>query len=648
MELGLTCGALGLAAGAASLATAAYGTALGGSRLTAYELVHDCIPAILIADSAAAALQRAGRVDAIVVGADRIAGNGDTANKIGTYSLALSAHHHGVPFYVAAPLTSTDVNIRSGAEIVIEERTPKELTHSLGGHGPQVAPHGIRVWNPAFDVTPARLITGIITDKGVIQKAAGANEFDIPAFISSSSSSSAGTPAPAPAPSPAPAPPSSTPPPPPPAVASSPSSATPAATTTAAASAATPAAPGAGEEAAPAGGRGFKALDESSLVEYVAGVPSLAERLGGSPQDWAAKEVGDGNVNFVYIVEGPRDSIILKQALPYIRCVGESWPMTLERAFFEAAALREHARLAPEHVPAVLHFDHPMALTAMEFVRPPHVILRKGLIAGQVYPLLARHMASYMARTLFHTSLLAHPIATHRAAVAKFCGNMELCRLSEQVIFTDPYHAAPINRWTSPQLDDDARALREDTGLKIAVASLKSKFSERAQGLLHGDLHTGSIMATPESTQVIDPEFAFYGPWGFDVGAFLGNLLLAFFSQEGHATPADSRQLWKASYAAGGSAGDAYPAAVFNSDEAVEAAHAAFMAGVFSDSLGFAGAKMIRRIVGIAHVEDMESIEDAEVRAKCERKALEFAKRLVKDTISFQSIDAVVEGAKTM
>lgn len=189
-----------------SLATAGYGTALGviralhakgvlerayctetrpfnqGSRLTAFELVHDKIPATLIADSAAAALMKAGRVNAVIVGADRVAANGDTANKIGTYSLALSAKHHGIPFCVAAPLTSVDLSLPSGEEIVIEERSPKELLNTRGGLGEQVAASGIDVWNPAFDVTPANLIAGIITEKGTITKA-GADGFNIREFV---------------------------------------------------------------------------------------------------------------------------------------------------------------------------------------------------------------------------------------------------------------------------------------------------------------------------------------------------------------------------------------------------------------------------------------------------------------------------------
>ncbi|KAG8367138.1 hypothetical protein BUALT_Bualt16G0041500 [Buddleja alternifolia] len=189
-----------------SLATAGYGTALGviralhekgvlerayctetrpfnqGSRLTAFELVHDNIPATLIADSAAAALMKAGRVNAVIVGADRVAANGDTANKIGTYSLALSAMHHGIPFYVAAPLTSIDLSLPSGKEIVIEERSAKELLHARGGLGEQVAASGISVWNPAFDVTPATVISGIVTEKGVVTKD-GSDSFDIKSFV---------------------------------------------------------------------------------------------------------------------------------------------------------------------------------------------------------------------------------------------------------------------------------------------------------------------------------------------------------------------------------------------------------------------------------------------------------------------------------
>ncbi|KAJ8973574.1 hypothetical protein NQ317_001600 [Molorchus minor] len=173
-----------------SLATANYGTALGvirtlhkmkrlehiyctetrpynqGARLTAYELVHDKIPATLIVDSMVAAVLKHRNVTAVVVGADRVAANGDTANKIGTYQIAVLAKYHEVPFYIAAPFTSVDMSIPSGDHIVIEERPDREMTH-VGEH--RIAAKGIACWNPAFDVTPASLIAGIITERGVFR-----------------------------------------------------------------------------------------------------------------------------------------------------------------------------------------------------------------------------------------------------------------------------------------------------------------------------------------------------------------------------------------------------------------------------------------------------------------------------------------------
>jgi methylthioribose-1-phosphate isomerase len=173
---------------AGALATAGYGTALGvirraaeigkrvsvvacetrpflqGSRLTAWELARDRIPCTLVTDNAVGSLLQQGAVDAVVVGADRAAANGDVANKIGTYAIAALAARHGVPFYVAAPTSSIDLATARGADIPIEERDPREVTELAGK---TLAPRGVRVWNPAFDVTPARLVTAIITERGV-------------------------------------------------------------------------------------------------------------------------------------------------------------------------------------------------------------------------------------------------------------------------------------------------------------------------------------------------------------------------------------------------------------------------------------------------------------------------------------------------
>jgi len=139
---------------------------LQGARLTTWELEKLGIPYILIPDGAAASLMHQGRVDLVILGADRIAGNGDTANKIGTYSLAVLAYHHGIPFYVAAPLSTFDFTIADGSHIPLEERSGEEVTHL---RGEPLAPAGTTALNLAFDVTPSDLISGIITEKGVLK-----------------------------------------------------------------------------------------------------------------------------------------------------------------------------------------------------------------------------------------------------------------------------------------------------------------------------------------------------------------------------------------------------------------------------------------------------------------------------------------------
>jgi methylthioribose-1-phosphate isomerase len=173
---------------AGALATAGYGTALGviraavgqgkqiavladetrpflqGARLTAWELVKDGIDTTVITDNMAGAMMRLGQIDLVVVGADRIAANGDVANKVGTYSVAVLAKEHGIPFYVAAPLSTIDLNTPDGQQIPIEERSEREVTH-LGAS--RLTPGGARIRNPAFDVTPARYVTAIVTEQGI-------------------------------------------------------------------------------------------------------------------------------------------------------------------------------------------------------------------------------------------------------------------------------------------------------------------------------------------------------------------------------------------------------------------------------------------------------------------------------------------------
>jgi 5-methylthioribose kinase len=412
----------------------------------------------------------------------------------------------------------------------------------------------------------------------------------------------------------------------------------------------------------------YAPVDGSRLAGALADIPNVRERLGGEPSGWRIREVGDGNLNLVFIVEGKDDGVVVKQALPYVRLVGESWPLPLERSWFEYRALTEEARHAPHLSPEVFHFDRAQAMIVMEYLRP-HVIMRKGLIRGIEYPRFAADIAEFLAATLFNTSVLGGTAEEHKARVGLFAPNTALCKITEDLVFTDPYREAPLNRWTQPHLDARKQAFERDSALKVAAQGLKWKFLTSAEALIHGDLHTGSIMATLEDTRVIDPEFAFIGPMGFDVGAVIGNLFLAYFAQGGHEAKPGGRDayrewilaqaenvwsgfhdrflaLWRAA-----PAGDAYPASLFPSDDdraAMEKERARFLRALFEDTLGFAGAKMIRRILGLAHVEDLESIADPVRRARCEAKALRLARELVVGAKGFSGPADVTRAARAV
>ncbi|WP_441236507.1 S-methyl-5-thioribose kinase [Bradyrhizobium sp. 930_D9_N1_4] len=412
----------------------------------------------------------------------------------------------------------------------------------------------------------------------------------------------------------------------------------------------------------------YRILHEADLRDYLAGVPDLNALLGGDPAVWPITEVGDGNLNLVFIVKGAKGGVAVKQALPYVRLVGESWPLPLSRAHYEFLALSRQAELAPGLVPALLHHNEALALTVMELLEP-HIIMRKGMVAATQYPGFVDDITTFMARTPFFTSDLARSAAEKKQGIAAFAGNHALCKITEDLIFTDPYRVAEQNRWTAPYLDALAAELRDNMELHVAVSRLKLKFMASPEALLHGDLHTGSIMVTERQMRVIDPEFAFYGPMGFDIGAVLANLLMAYFASAGHERAPGDRQafegwvletvekvwaefarkfldLWRA-----GATGDAYPASLFAGETGaarLEAERQAYMQRLFADAVGFAAAKTIRRIFGLAHNIDFELIEDSKKRAICEARAVRLARAMMLETAAFRTVADVTGTARKL
>ena len=410
----------------------------------------------------------------------------------------------------------------------------------------------------------------------------------------------------------------------------------------------------------------YRILKEADLRGYLSGVSEVSGKLGGMSADWTITEVGDGNLNLVFIIKGSLGGVAVKQALPYVRLVGESWPLPLSRSHYEYLALVHQAELAPGLVPHVLHHNEALALVAMELLEP-HVIMRKGLVAGTTYPRFVDDITTFLARTLFSSSDLAVPAAEKKEGIAAFAGNHALCKITEDLIFTDPYRVAEQNRWTSPWLDATAAAFREDVEAHVAISRLKLKFMGSPEALIHGDLHTGSIMVTERETRVIDPEFAFYGPMGFDIGAVIGNLLMSYLASFGHERSPGVRrafeawvletvervwtefsqkflELWRNE-----ARGDAYPQTLFAGSKGarrLETERQAYMARLFADTVGFAAAKTIRRILGLAHNIDFEWIGNEKMRAVCEARSLHLARDMLVNTASYPTIGAVTRAAR--
>ncbi|WP_097296172.1 S-methyl-5-thioribose kinase [Escherichia coli] len=410
---------------------------------------------------------------------------------------------------------------------------------------------------------------------------------------------------------------------------------------------------------------GYKPLTSDTLPGYLSSRLTPSCEPGGLPEEWKVSEVGDGNLNMVFIVKGTHKTIIVKQALPWLRAGGEGWPLSLSRAGFEYNVLCQEAKYAGHTlIPQVYFYDPEMALFAMEYLTP-HVILRKELINGKKFPKLAEDIGRFLAQTLFNTSDIGMSAEQKKALTAEFALNHELCKITEDLIFTEPYYNAERNNWTSPELDDAVHKAWADVEMIQVAMRYKYKFMTEAQALLHGDLHSGSIMVTDTDTKVIDPEFGFMGPMAFDIGNYIGNLLLAYFSRPGwdaneqrradyqewllqqivqtwSVFTREFRQLWDNK-----TQGDAWSTEMYQQNRAaLEDAQDQFFATLLEDSLVNAGMEMNRRIIGFAGVAELKQIENTELRAGCERRALTMARDLIVNARQFKNMDSVIQSAK--
>ena len=389
----------------------------------------------------------------------------------------------------------------------------------------------------------------------------------------------------------------------------------------------------------------YQALDEKSVVDYLQNTAAHVPKLAEQGTCLSAREVGDGNLNQVFIIDTDKNTIILKQALPYLRVAGEDWQLTRERMRFETQALLRYSDLTPALVPAIYHHDLEMSLVVMEYL-DNFEVMRKPLTEGKRFADFAENIATFMVRSHFFTSDAFLSSAEKKAQQAAFI-NPELCKLQEDFVFTNPFMTSEENRW-NPLLEPDIIELRQDGHLKTIINRVKTDYMSNAQAMLHGDLHTGSLMVSDTELNVIDPEFAFYGPVAYDVGTLFANIVLAAAAQVHHTGNEKARreyqgyllehiptiwqhyatlfdQLWQDN-----NKGDLSPAAYWDFDGGA-AAFAEFrqqyIQDILTNSALHGGCELLRRLMGIVSVYDLSSIEDESVRVIAERHALHIARK---------------------
>ncbi len=396
----------------------------------------------------------------------------------------------------------------------------------------------------------------------------------------------------------------------------------------------------------------YKILDSSNLQEYLFSLPEIKNYFNATKL--IISEIGDGNLNFVFLATSATDSskqLIVKQAVPYLRCAGESYPLSKERMTYEIRSLEAFSKLS-QHIPKIYHSDEEMSVIIMEFLGE-HIIMRKGMIESIIYPNFAKHISSYMANTLFKTSSLYLSSADKRTLISEYIGNAELCKLTEDFVFTAPFMKHETNAHL-PELSDVAEKIANDVELKVKILELKNKFMNQSDALLHGDLHTGSIMINKQETYVIDSEFAFVGPMGFDIGALIANLIMSWIShkiQDDNETYQEwilecIEKIWNNFVLEFCALWDETQESAlltdgFANSDVLKAYQKEYMQTLLQESIGFAGCKIMRRQLGIAGVEDIRGIEDSHLREKANRLALSVGETFIKKHQNITKIDDI-------
>ena len=365
-------------------------------------------------------------------------------------------------------------------------------------------------------------------------------------------------------------------------------------------------------------------------------------------------EIGDGNLNYVFRVveEATGKSVIVKQAGEALRISAEMHVST-DRNRIESEILQLQDKYAPGSVPKIYGYDTVMCACCMEDLSD-HELMRYALMQHKTFPRFADDISTYMVNTLLKTTDVAMEHKEKKALVKSFI-NPELCEITEDLVLMEPYNDINHRNLVFPaNAEFVKRELYDDAALHLAVARLKFEFMNNAQALIHGDLHTGSIFVKQDSTRVFDPEFAFYGPMGYDIGNVVANLIFAWdngraagvetFCRWALDAIRDTIDLFREKFV------KCFDECVTEPMAKVPGFREFYLDSILSDTAGYAGTELHRRTVGMAQVKDVTTIADPEKRAHAERVNIICGKDYILNRTEFKTgadfVNAVLRADK--
>ncbi|GAA0408072.1 S-methyl-5-thioribose kinase [Paenibacillus motobuensis] len=374
-------------------------------------------------------------------------------------------------------------------------------------------------------------------------------------------------------------------------------------------------------------------MKESDAIDYSATQLDIFDQAA----ELACTEIGDGNLNFVFRVWDQKSgkSIIVKQAGPVAR-ISSDIAVSTDRNRIESEILAIQYELAPGSVPQIYKFDSVMNCCVMEDLSD-HVIMRKALMEHKQFPLFADHITTFLVSTLLLTSDVVMNHKEKKDLVKRFI-NQDLCEITEDLVYTEPFYDCSRNDVFGLTRAFAEEHIWNDKALLLETAKLKFEFMTHAQSLIHGDLHTGSIFVKEDSTKIFDPEFAFYGPAGYDIGNVIANLIFAYINAEmtmGAGPVKDKHIAWLLETIQ--SVIDLFQDKwnkLWDEKAADRVARfqgfkSFYLDNVLKDTAAVAGLEMIRRTLGLAHVKDVTSIADESRRAQAEKFCLIVGKRFI-------------------